>query len=320
MQLTCNAIQIVTMTSSSPHNDTHRPCSVFWGRPKKFSSLNPAIYSCGVLLFIATLAYTDLFRPKAFLSEKNTSFLELTRNADILRWSPFNLDHEDRERIIDIVRLDVPTYVSQIRRQLTAEIAFGLIRNGIAGDFLETGVAAGGTCIIMLKVLQLLDPSKRRRLFAADSFEGLPNPTEQDLVGSAIVGEKGKFAHGLTEFQNNLERFDVWDESRIVVLKGWFSETLSQNEQLDKIAFLRLDGDLYSSTMDVLVSVYDKVVVGGIIYVDDYGSFNGCKKAIDEFRSIRNITAPLMYQYLPEQGWSNTGFSSHWEAVWWIKQ
>ena len=104
------------------------------------------------------------------------------------------------------------------------------------------------------------------------------------------------------------------DPDRVQILKGWFSDTLPK-APIEEIALLRLDGDLYDSTMDALNVLYDKVSIGGYIYVDDYGSFAGCKLAIDEFRHNRNITDTM--NLVMEKG---DGGEALYEAVWWRKR
>jgi O-methyltransferase len=153
-------------------------------------------------------------------------------------------------------------------------------------------------------------------------LQGLPEGTEQDARSSGgFNGYRGLYSSSEQQFLRNLERWQV-PRSRVRVLRGWFNETLTSAD-IGRIAFLRLDGDLYGSTMDALQALYDKVSVGGMVYADDYGSFPGCKRAIDEFRATRRIAAPLQWQYLPDVLFNETeagrrgGFK--WEAVWWVK-
>ncbi len=95
----------------------------------------------------------------------------------------------------------------------------------------------------------------------------------------------------LEEVQNNFWKYDLLDES-VQFLKGWFKDTLP-TAPIEKLAILRLDGDLYESTMDSLSSLYDKVSNGGFIIVDDY-VLPTCEPAITDFRKARNIQEPLV--------------------------
>jgi O-methyltransferase len=75
-------------------------------------------------------------------------------------------------------------------------------------------------------------------------------------------------------------------------LQGWFEDTLA-TAPIEQLALLRLDGDLYSSTIQTLDALFDKVSVGGFVVVDDYGSIPACKQATDDFRSRRSIEDPI---------------------------
>ena len=75
-------------------------------------------------------------------------------------------------------------------------------------------------------------------------------------------------------------------------LKGWFADTLP-TAPIEQLAILRLDGDLYSSTMDALNALYPKVSAGGFVIVDDYGSWPACKRAVDEYIATHRIQADL---------------------------
>ncbi|EFN50991.1 hypothetical protein CHLNCDRAFT_13731, partial [Chlorella variabilis] len=164
----------------------------------------------------------------------------------------------------------------------------------------ETGVFQGGTSILLLKALERFDGGGGRRLWAADSFQGTPAPDEvHDGAGAAASGGglrrgvAGEYASSLPTFRANLARFRVPTPAhRLRILPGWFNETLAA-APIPAISFLRLDGDLYASTRDALEALYDKLSPGGLIYVDDYGSYAGCRAAVDEFRAERAILSPL---------------------------
>ena len=76
-------------------------------------------------------------------------------------------------------------------------------------------------------------------------------------------------------------------------LEGWFRDTLP-NAPVDRLCVLRLDGDMYESTMIALENLHDRVSPGGFIIVDDYGAVAGCRAAVDDFRRLRGITAELV--------------------------
>ncbi len=92
--------------------------------------------------------------------------------------------------------------------------------------------------------------------------------------------------------RKNFERFGLLD-SNVKFLKGWFSDTLP-SASIEQIAVLRLDGDYYSSTMDALTALYDRVEVGGYVIIDDYGDFISCRRAVDEFLQSRHLSPSIV--------------------------
>ncbi|MEO5364252.1 MAG: tetratricopeptide repeat protein [Magnetococcus sp. DMHC-8] len=140
----------------------------------------------------------------------------------------------------------------------------------VPGDFMETGIWRGGACIFMRGVLKAYGVTDRI-VWAADSFAGVPVPTLPEDAGFDISRHRlPVLAVSLEEVQELFARYDLLDD-RVRFLPGWFKDTLP-TAPIGQLAILRLDGDLYESTMDALVSLYDKVVRGGFVIVDDYGS------------------------------------------------
>lgn len=188
--------------------------------------------------------------------------------------------------------------VSMLPRVRMDNIRFcteSVIRNNVPGDLIETGVWRGGAAIFMRGILKAYQVSNRR-VWVADSFEGLPAPDPGRFPveaaahsGTVMTDSYRHFRASLEEVQGNFARFGLLDE-QVVFLKGWFRETLP-SAPIEQLAVLRLDGDYYESTMDSLVNLYDKVPVGGYIIVDDYGeeSWTYCKQAVEEFRRQRGI-------------------------------
>jgi O-methyltransferase len=87
------------------------------------------------------------------------------------------------------------------------------------------------------------------------------------------------------EVRENFERFGLWDE-RVKLLEGWFQDTLPR-APVTTLALLRLDGDLYESTRVALDALYHRVGPGGFVVVDDYHTWPGCRRAVDEFLAER---------------------------------
>jgi O-methyltransferase len=168
-----------------------------------------------------------------------------------------------------------------------------IIRDQIPGDLIETGVWRGGACIFMRAALNVYG-DQTRRIWVADSFEGLPKP---DGLYQQDEGDLGwmlnhTLAVSLDQVKANFSRYDVLDE-RVRFLKGWFKDTLP-TAPIERLAILRLDGDMYSSTMDALVSLYPKLSRGGFAIIDDYGAVEACRKAITDFRESNKINDPIL--------------------------
>ena len=171
----------------------------------------------------------------------------------------------------------------------------------IEGDFVETGVWRGGSVIFMAACMKAFEITGRK-IWAADSFEGLPVPDEElfpleyKAYKSAAMSDKyyNHLAVGLMEVKRNFEAYGLLDDN-IIFLEGWFKDTLP-TAPIEKISLLRLDGDYYDSTMDSLTNLYDKVSSGGFVIIDDYGEdhWTYCKKAVDDFRLQRGIDEPMI--------------------------
>jgi hypothetical protein len=174
------------------------------------------------------------------------------------------------------------------------------IARSVPGDLIETGVWRGGATIFMRGVLKALGVTDRT-VWVADSFEGLPVPDEQRFPveakthrGPMMTKGYSHFAVSLEDVQQNFRAFGLLD-GQVRFLKGWFRDTLP-TAPIGRLAVMRLDGDYYESTMDGLVNLYDKLSVGGYAIIDDYGedTWTYCRKAVDDFRSERRITDPLV--------------------------
>lgn len=132
-----------------------------------------------------------------------------------------------------------------------------------------------------------------RKIWAADSFEGLPRPSAKEDSGYDF--SKAKYpvlAISLEKVMEAFARYGLLFEN-LIFLRGWFRNTLPK-APVEKLALLRLDGDLYESTKDALENMYDKVVPGGFIIIDDYNVFEPCKRAVNEFREKRGIRDVLV--------------------------
>ncbi len=170
-----------------------------------------------------------------------------------------------------------------------------VLEQGVPGDFIETGVWRGGACIFMRAALKAYG-DQDRTVWVADSFEGLPRPDESY---PADVTSKHDFyqyndvlAVSLEQVKSNFAKYGLLD-SRVRFLKGWFRDTLP-HAPIEGLAILRLDGDMYSSTIDALEHLFPKVSKGGFVIVDDYVSIRECKQAVTDYRSKHGIVDTII--------------------------
>ncbi|HYT62138.1 MAG TPA: TylF/MycF family methyltransferase [Haliangiales bacterium] len=163
-----------------------------------------------------------------------------------------------------------------------------VLADSVPGDLIETGVWRGGATIFMRAILKVYGVTDRR-VWVADSFEGLPLPDPEKYPADAgdLHHTYPMLAISLEEVRANFEAYGVLD-NQVRFLKGWFRDTLP-GAPIEKLAVIRLDGDMYESTMDGLVNLYPKLSPGGFVIIDDYGAVPGCRKAVEDFRQTRGI-------------------------------
>ncbi len=213
------------------------------------------------------------------------------------------LTEQDRE-----IGLDWPSkahsMVGLTRLANLRDLTQRVIDENIPGDLIETGVWRGGCCILMRGVLAAND-DRSRKVFAADSFEGLPPANVDAYPADAKLGFLAgieELAVPLDEVKRNFAAYGLLDE-QVVFVKGLFSQTL-RSLPTKQLALLRLDGDLYESTMDALEALYPKLSPGGFVIADDY-FLPACRQAV--------------HDYLERIGETATMERIDWSAVWWRK-
>jgi O-methyltransferase len=158
----------------------------------------------------------------------------------------------------------------------------------ILGDVLEAGVWRGGMTIFMRAVLKAYAVTDRT-VWVVDSFEGLP---EIDRSLDRFEWNTGDMAIPLEEVKQAFERYGLLD-SQVTFLKGLFSATLPTC-LVPALAILRVDADLYSSTVDALRNLYPRLSSGGYAIFDDYMNLPDCRRAIDEYRNAHGIAEPIV--------------------------
>lgn len=163
-----------------------------------------------------------------------------------------------------------------------------VVADGVPGDFIETGVWRGGVCIFMRAFLHA-HGIRDRRVWVADSFEGIPDVGEDGHPLDVRLGlhrANNVLAVPMETVQANFARYGLLDD-QVRFLPGWFRDSLP-GAPVERLSILRLDGDLHASTMDALTHLYHRLSPGGFVIVDDY-ALRGCRRAVDEFRELHGI-------------------------------
>jgi O-methyltransferase len=228
------------------------------------------------------------------------------------KWRP---KHEFEQLLAPNNILSLVTNNSMIPESRLVNIKEVLLNVKIAsieGDYVECGVWKGGSVAYAAYIMNELKLKRNLHLF--DVYDDICEPDYKVDGEKAILDVGGidnalgrlqpvrnvyesKGGHGVED--NVLDLLSSppisYSKDRIFSHRGWFQDTLpSVVNSIDAIAVLRLDGDWYSSTKVCLEYLYDKVTKNGIIIIDDYACYDGCKKAVDEFLSNRGLSPNLI--------------------------
>ncbi len=197
------------------------------------------------------------------------------------------------------------TMIGESRMNNLRDAVYHILGNQVPGDLIETGVWRGGSCIFMRAILAAFGVTDRT-VWVADSFQGLPPPDAE-----RYPADRGDDLHtvqelsiSIEEVTENFKKYNLLDD-QVKFLSGWFKDTLP-TAPIERLALLRLDGDMYESTMDGLNALYEKLSPRGVVIVDDYG-LGPCRKAVHDYREQHGVTAPL--QLIDVQS----------QSVFWIK-
>jgi len=254
----------------------------------------------GLMGGLTHAAETDVYLQSNLLSGKSNQCLTLDwttgqpRDFCVVKWDGY----ERLSRVQDL-------YVK-------------ILQDNVEGDLMECGVWRGGMTILMRALLKAYGDSNRRVL-VSDSFQGMPDAVSRPNVAERIVkldaqqwGKRsveraadgsGKMVEkrALTVEENlvvdKFRRFGLYDD-RVVLVPGWFNDALptaAVDYNIQKLALLRIDGDMYSSTMDVLVNLYPLVSSGGYIIFDDY-NIEQSRLAVKDFFAQEGLDINLIRQ------------------------
>jgi len=184
------------------------------------------------------------------------------------------------------------TMIGHKRLDLLQYAVHTVVGDEIPGDVIETGVWRGGACIFARAAL-LAYGDTSRKVWVADSFEGLPHPdaTSYPVDAGDNHWENAFLAVGLDEVRRRFDRYGLLD-AQVEFVVGWFKDTLHL-VPATSFSIIRLDGDMYSSTTEALEALYSRVSPGGFIIIDDYGHIPACRKAVEDFRAAQFISEPI---------------------------
>jgi O-methyltransferase len=196
------------------------------------------------------------------------------------------------------------TMVGILRLENVRELTQRTIDLEIPGDFIETGVWRGGCCILMRGILAA-NSIHNRKVYVADSFQGLPPPKPHLFPEDAgdTLHTVAQLAVSIDEVKANFERYGLLDD-QVVFVKGFFNDTLPSLKAAP-FALIRLDGDMYESTYVGLECLYPKLSIGGFTIIDDYGAIKQCRNAVMDYRARMGIEDRIQ--------------QVDWTGVWWQK-
>ncbi|MBP0001016.1 MAG: glycosyltransferase [Cyanobacteria bacterium SID2] len=193
------------------------------------------------------------------------------------------------------------TFLSEARLlslyRLTKEICLA----DLPGNFVECGTCKGGAAALIAATIARYS-RRPRQVYAFDTFEGMPDPTEVDRANGVPANDTGFGAGTLgAPIEQNLSIVcrALGVENIVIPVKGLFNQTLPiTRDRIGDIALLHADGDWYESTIDIFQNLYDRVVPGGAVQIDDYGHWEGCRKAIEDLQAqwcVRFNLQPIDY-------------------------
>lgn len=218
--------------------------------------------------------------------------LHLLAKKDVMlvRYFPFNEQRRDHG-------LDWPasaeTMIGMLRLRNLQTCVETVISEDIPGDLIECGVWRGGACILMRAVLAAYG-DESRCVWVADSFAGVPAPDTKNYAADADLRLDRRvdlLAVSRDAVAANFKKYNLLDD-RVRFLPGWFKDTLS-DAPIGQISVLRLDGDLYESTIQALDALYPRLSVGGFCIVDDYYPIKACRQAVTEYREKQRIVTEI---------------------------
>lgn len=213
------------------------------------------------------------------------------RNLKLVRTLPFD---EGKRNL----GLDWPaaaeTMIGMQRLSSLQRCVETVLTEDIPGDLVECGVWRGGACILMRATLAV-HGDENRCVWVVDSFAGVPPPDKANYTADENLRldlSADVLAVSEDAVKANFKRYGLLDD-RVRFLAGWFKDTLP-TAPIDRIALLRLDGDLYESTIQALNALYPRLSIGGFCIIDDYHAIDACRQAVTDYREEHRISADIV--------------------------
>jgi O-methyltransferase len=213
------------------------------------------------------------------------------RNLQLVRKLPFDKEKRD-------LGLDWPaaaeTMVGMQRLTSLQQSVESVLAEDIPGDLVECGVWRGGACILMRAVLAAYGDEKRQ-VWLADSFAGVPPPNPDKYIADQNLRldlSTDILAVSESTVKANFKRYGLLDD-RVRFLPGWFKDSLP-GAPISRIALLRLDGDLYESTIQALEALYPRLSASGFCIIDDYHAIPACRQAVTDYRNSCGVSAEII--------------------------
>lgn len=211
-------------------------------------------------------------------------------------------------------------YTNRHTQRHSFDLAWQVVVNGIPGDIVECGVAAGGNFATMM-IGALSAGGDDRHFWGFDSFQGIqlagPKDTQQPGIGAIthdvnvpdeeLLVSSGVTVHSRDSVFDLLKRWGLYRKAVISLVEGWVQHTLPYRaKDIDSIAILRLDMDLYAPTKCALEWLAPKVVPGGVIIIDDW-DLDGAHAAFVEYCEANGLDWQAM-QIPAYDGEENQGY------------
>ena len=220
--------------------------------------------------------------------------LEIKRNKLEWDWDAFPEISKIEKKIISISRKYSMT--PEIRMYVLSQAIKYIKNDNLEGDFVECGIWKGGNIILFQKFNLLF--KLKKKIYGFDTFEGMSEPGKEDRqnkISAKEIAIKRRIRKmsdwcysSYEEVKNNISKNTIIDN--IYLIKGKVENTLLEKKNLPKkISILRLDTDWYLSTKIELEVLYKRLVSGGVLIIDDYGTWDGARKAVDEYFKDKNI-------------------------------